>query len=239
MKLTLEEQYILCILHSQCHVWWCTGDVRSQCISMHGIDPPKLECSVSTVRRVKTWAGRTQTKFMEVDDSMACATMTLSCRSKNKLTPDLERTEFIPGLFINIMDSLAEVPILFPLCKMTDCQCQLVDECSSCCTYSSVPQWYYWSMLWNPHNSATGTTNGSMTVIVMFLSIFKIWYFMIFFIWFVIEWIIMVVILSLFFCYLFCWITGLAAFHQHEILILSVEVCQWKSMKFYFMMQML
>ena len=36
MKLTLEQQYALCVLHSQYHACWCTGDFRSQCISRHG-----------------------------------------------------------------------------------------------------------------------------------------------------------------------------------------------------------
>ena len=145
-----------------------------------------------------TWAdAESAPVFMELSDFITCTTMTLSCRSKNMPTTDHKGVEFIPGLFIDIMDSLAEVPILFPLCKMTDCQCQLVDVFSSCCTYSSVPQWYYRFMLWNPHNSATGTTNRSMTVIVMFMSIFKIEYFIIF-----IEWIIMVVILSIFWLFI-------------------------------------
>ena len=39
MKLTLEWQYILSVLHSQYHACWCTGDFKSQCISRHGTDP--------------------------------------------------------------------------------------------------------------------------------------------------------------------------------------------------------
>ena len=30
---------MLSALHSQYHACWCTGDLRSQCISRHGIDP--------------------------------------------------------------------------------------------------------------------------------------------------------------------------------------------------------
>ena len=39
MKLSLEQHYILYVLHSQYHACWCTGDFRSQCISRHDIDP--------------------------------------------------------------------------------------------------------------------------------------------------------------------------------------------------------
>ena len=39
MKLTLEQQYMLSFLHSQYHTCWCSCDFKSQCISMHGIDP--------------------------------------------------------------------------------------------------------------------------------------------------------------------------------------------------------
>ena len=39
MKLSLEQLYMLSVLHSQYHACWCTGDFRSQCISRHGIDP--------------------------------------------------------------------------------------------------------------------------------------------------------------------------------------------------------
>ena len=41
MKLTLAQQYILFVLHSQYHACWCTGDCFSQNISRHGtcIDP--------------------------------------------------------------------------------------------------------------------------------------------------------------------------------------------------------
>ena len=39
MKLSLEQQYVLSVLHSQYHACWRTGDFRSQCISRDGIDP--------------------------------------------------------------------------------------------------------------------------------------------------------------------------------------------------------
>ena len=39
MKLTLEQQYMLSVLHSQYHACWCSGDFRSQGISRHGFDP--------------------------------------------------------------------------------------------------------------------------------------------------------------------------------------------------------
>ena len=39
MKLTLEQQYMLSVLHSQYHVCWCSGNFRSQCISRNGIEP--------------------------------------------------------------------------------------------------------------------------------------------------------------------------------------------------------
>ena len=38
IKLTLEQQYVLSVLHSQYHACWCSGDFRSQCISRHSID---------------------------------------------------------------------------------------------------------------------------------------------------------------------------------------------------------
>ena len=39
MILTLEQQYMLSVLHSQFHACWCSGDFRSQGISRYGIDP--------------------------------------------------------------------------------------------------------------------------------------------------------------------------------------------------------
>ena len=39
MKLTLEQQYILSVPHSQYHAWRCSGDFRSQSIIRYGIDP--------------------------------------------------------------------------------------------------------------------------------------------------------------------------------------------------------
>ena len=39
MALTLEQQYMLSALHTQYHACWWSGDVRSQSISRHGIDP--------------------------------------------------------------------------------------------------------------------------------------------------------------------------------------------------------
>ena len=38
MKLSLEQHYMLYVLHSQYHACWCTGNFRSQCISRHYID---------------------------------------------------------------------------------------------------------------------------------------------------------------------------------------------------------
>ena len=37
MKLTLEQQHMLSVLHSQCHASWCSGDFRAQAISRLGI----------------------------------------------------------------------------------------------------------------------------------------------------------------------------------------------------------
>ena len=39
MKLTLEQQYMLSVLHSQYHASWCSDDFRSQSISWQGIVP--------------------------------------------------------------------------------------------------------------------------------------------------------------------------------------------------------
>ena len=38
MKSTLEQQYMLSVLHSQYHACWCSGDFRNQSISTRGID---------------------------------------------------------------------------------------------------------------------------------------------------------------------------------------------------------
>ena len=54
MKLILEQQYILSVLHNQYHARWCSGDFRSQGISRHGIDPTKLEYSISSIRRIES-----------------------------------------------------------------------------------------------------------------------------------------------------------------------------------------
>ena len=37
MKLTLQQKYMLSVLHGQYHACWCSGDLKSQCISKHGI----------------------------------------------------------------------------------------------------------------------------------------------------------------------------------------------------------
>ena len=52
MKLTLEQEYMLSVLHSQYYVCWCSGDFRSQGISRHGIDPTKSEYFISSIWRV-------------------------------------------------------------------------------------------------------------------------------------------------------------------------------------------
>ena len=38
-KFTMQQPYILPILHWQYHACWCSGDFRSQGINRHGIDP--------------------------------------------------------------------------------------------------------------------------------------------------------------------------------------------------------
>ena len=53
MKLTMEQQYVLSVLHIQVHARWCSGDFSSQVISMHGIYPQKPEYSVSSIGRVR------------------------------------------------------------------------------------------------------------------------------------------------------------------------------------------
>ena len=45
MKLALEQQYILSVLHSQYYVCWCSGDFGIQCISRHDIDPQSRNIS--------------------------------------------------------------------------------------------------------------------------------------------------------------------------------------------------
>ena len=52
-KLAMEQCYILHI-YCQYHVCWCPGDCRSQGISRNYIDPPKLQYSISSIRRVYT-----------------------------------------------------------------------------------------------------------------------------------------------------------------------------------------
>ena len=39
MKLTLEQQYMLTVLHNQYHACWCSGHFRSQGISRHRLTP--------------------------------------------------------------------------------------------------------------------------------------------------------------------------------------------------------
>ena len=39
MNLSLEQQYMLSVLHSQYHSCWCCDDFRGQAINSHGIDP--------------------------------------------------------------------------------------------------------------------------------------------------------------------------------------------------------
>ena len=53
-KSTLEQQCMLSVLHSQYHAFWCSGDFRSQNITRHGIDHPKSEYSVSSIKWVKS-----------------------------------------------------------------------------------------------------------------------------------------------------------------------------------------
>ena len=39
MKLTMGQQYMLSVIHSQKHAFWCSGDFRSLRISRHAIGP--------------------------------------------------------------------------------------------------------------------------------------------------------------------------------------------------------
>ena len=39
MKSLLKWQCMFSVLHSQYHAGWCSGDLMSQCINRHGIDP--------------------------------------------------------------------------------------------------------------------------------------------------------------------------------------------------------
>ena len=61
MKLTLKQQYMymLSVIHSQCYTCWCSGDFRSQGISKHGIDPQKLEYSISSIRSAEINSSQT------------------------------------------------------------------------------------------------------------------------------------------------------------------------------------
>ena len=63
MKLTLEQQYLLSVLHSQYHACWCSGDFRSQCISRHGIAPQMPQYSISSIRRVNIVSGMASTSI--------------------------------------------------------------------------------------------------------------------------------------------------------------------------------
>ena len=72
MKLTLEQQYMLSVLHGQYHACWCSGDFRSQGINRHGIDPkswniPFAASEDLTLDQVITWCCQETTqiaKFM-------------------------------------------------------------------------------------------------------------------------------------------------------------------------------
>ena len=57
MKLTLEQQYMLSVLHSQYHAYWCIGDFRSQRISRHDNDPQSWN-NLSSVSEELTHWGR-------------------------------------------------------------------------------------------------------------------------------------------------------------------------------------
>ena len=53
MKLTLDQQYMLSVLHSQYNACWCYGEFRSQGINRHGwYWPPKPEYSISSITRI-------------------------------------------------------------------------------------------------------------------------------------------------------------------------------------------
>ena len=62
-KFTMEQPCMLLILHWQYHVYWCPGDLRSQGISRHGIDPqswnipsPASEVLITPIENVfKSW----------------------------------------------------------------------------------------------------------------------------------------------------------------------------------------
>ena len=51
-RFTIEQPYMLPILYYQYHACWCSGDYRSHNFSKHDIDPPMLEYSISSIRRV-------------------------------------------------------------------------------------------------------------------------------------------------------------------------------------------
>ena len=48
------QWYMLSVVHSQYHVCCCTGDLRSQCISRHGIDPTNIPSPAPEVLKLKS-----------------------------------------------------------------------------------------------------------------------------------------------------------------------------------------
>ena len=73
MKLSVEQQYILPVLHSQYHACWCSGDFRSQCISRHGIDSQSrniLSPASEELRLLRQWVRKTQ-----VTQVMSCVSV--------------------------------------------------------------------------------------------------------------------------------------------------------------------
>ena len=55
MKLALEQQYMLSVLHSQHHACRCPGNFRSQGIRGCGIDPQRLNIPSPASEELKTW----------------------------------------------------------------------------------------------------------------------------------------------------------------------------------------
>ena len=70
MKLTLEQQCRLSVLHSQYHAGWCSGDFRSQAISRHGIDPQSRNVLSPVSEEFTHWATIMQTTFLNASSWM-------------------------------------------------------------------------------------------------------------------------------------------------------------------------
>ena len=79
VKLTLEQQHMLSVLHSQYHACWYSGDFRSQSISRHDIDPQSRNVSSPASEELML------TQFSWLHSLYWCCMETIVCLTKRAL----------------------------------------------------------------------------------------------------------------------------------------------------------